>query len=102
MTQWKKEQNHMILQKKKWIGISTVGNNKSFYMKNITILNTYMVKSIQLAIIQAFTAPWEIKFEQMVVILNFCQQMENNDNIHHECTYSVCKSWLANDLISLL
>ena len=56
-----------------------------------------MTKSIQLAIIQVFTAPWEIKFEQMVVILDFRQKMEKNDNIHHACTKSICKSWLAND-----
>ena len=56
-----------------------------------------MIKSIQLAIIQAFTAPWEIKFVQMVLILDFRQKMEKNDNIHHACTKSISKSWLAND-----
>ena len=55
-----------------------------------------MIKAIQLAMIQAFTAPCEIKFEQMVVILDFCQKMEKNDNIHHACTKSICKAWLAN------
>ena len=33
----------------------------------------YMIKSIQLAIMQAFTAIWKIKFEQIVIILNFPQ-----------------------------
>ena len=40
-----------------------------------------MIKSIQLAIILAFTAPWEIKIEQIVLILDFLQMMKNNDNI---------------------
>ena len=35
----------------------------------MTHLKTYMLKSIQLAIIQAFTAPCKIKFEQTAVIL---------------------------------
>ena len=48
----------------------------------------YMIKSIQLAIIQAFTAPCWIKFEQMVVILDFCQMMKNNDNII-SCVYKI-------------
>jgi hypothetical protein len=52
-----------------------------------------MIKSIQLAVIQAFTAPWEIKFEEMVVILNFLQKMDKNDNIHHDFIKSICKSW---------
>jgi hypothetical protein len=37
-------------------------------------LNTDMTKSIQLAIIQAFTALLEIKFEQMVFIWNFVSE----------------------------
>jgi hypothetical protein len=53
------------------------------YSIKITVSNTYMIKSIQLAIIQAFTAPGEIKFEEMVVILNFLQKMDKNDNIQH-------------------
>ena len=48
-----------------------------------------MIKSVQLAIIQAFTALWEIKFEHMVVILNFRQKMKKNNNIHNVCI----KSW---------
>ena len=55
-------------------------------MKHITIQNTHMIKSIQLAIIQAFTASWEMKFEQMVVILDFHWKTENNENIHNACT----------------
>ena len=55
-----------------------------------------MIRSIQLAIIQAFTAPWEINFEEMVVILKFHQKMEKNDNIHHTFIKSIWKSWLAN------
>jgi hypothetical protein len=51
-----------------------------------------MIKSIQLASIQAFTAPLEIKFERMVVILDFHQKMGKNDNIHHVYTKSNCKS----------
>jgi hypothetical protein len=54
--------------------------NHSTWLKT-TLSNNYMIKSIQLAIIQAFTAPWEIQFEQMVVILDFHQKMNNNDNI---------------------
>ena len=40
-----------------------------------------MMKSIQLAIILAFTAPWEIKIEQIVLIFDFLQMMKNNDII---------------------
>jgi hypothetical protein len=36
------------------------------------------------------------KFEEMVVILNFLQRMDKNDNIHHVFIQSNCKSWLAN------
>ena len=36
-------------------------------MKNKTIYNTYIIKSIQLAIIQAFTAPIEITFELLTL-----------------------------------
>ena len=43
-----------------------------------------------MAIIHAFTALWEIKFEQMTVILNFCQKMNDNDN---ECKKIILKSW---------
>jgi hypothetical protein len=69
---------------------------KGGYTIEITVSNTYMIRSIQLAIIQAFTAPWEIKFEEMVVILNFHQQMDKNDNIDHVFIKSICKSWYAN------
>ena len=55
-----------------------------------------MIRSIQLAIIQAFTAPWKIKFEEMVAILNFRQKMEKNDNIHHVFIKSIWKSCWAN------
>ena len=73
-----------------------VCNIKGGYTIQITVLNTYMIKSIQLAIIQAFIAPWEIQFEEMVVILNFHQKMEKNDNIHHVFIKSIWKLWLAN------
>ena len=33
-----------------------------------------MLETIQYAIIQAFTAHWEIKFECMVVNSDFCQK----------------------------
>ena len=33
-----------------------------------------MLETIQFAIIQAFTAHWEIKFERMVVNLDFLQK----------------------------
>ena len=39
-----------------------------------------MTKSIQLAIIQAFTALWEMKFEKMVVIWNSVSVDEKNEN----------------------
>ena len=55
-----------------------------------TNLKFYMINSIWLAIIHAFTALWEIKFEQMVVFLNFCQKMNFNDN---ECKKIILKSW---------
>ena len=51
-----------------------------------------MIQSIRLAIIQAFTAPWEIKFEKNVFILNVHQKMNNNDNIQHVCIKSIIKS----------
>ena len=55
-------------QKKRIIRISTIFALNSLYMiKKITDSNTYMIKSIQLDIIQAFTALWKIKFDQMVV-----------------------------------
>ena len=54
-----------------------------------------MIKSTQLAIIQAFTAPWEITFEEMVVILNFHQKIDKNDNINHVFITSICK-WYSN------
>ena len=60
-------------------------------MKHITIQNTNMIRSIQLAIIQAFTASWGMKFEQMVVILDFHWKTENNENIHNTCTKFTCQ-----------
>ena len=60
-----------------------VFNHSVFYFE------TYMIKSTHLAIIQPFTALWKIQVDQMVVILNFCQKMKKNDNIHHVCI----KSW---------
>ena len=44
-----------------------------------------------------FTVPWDKNVEQMVVILDFRQKMEKNDNFHHACIQSNCKSRLAND-----
>jgi hypothetical protein len=38
---------------------------------------TSITKSVQLAIIRAFTALWEIKFEQMGNIWNFVSEDEN-------------------------
>jgi hypothetical protein len=69
---------------------------KGGYSIKITVSNTYIIKSIQLAIIQAFTAPWKIKFEEKVVILNFLQKMHKNDYIHHVFIKTIGKSWLAN------
>ena len=60
-------------------------------MKRITIQNTNMIKSIQLAIIQAFTASWGTEFEQMVVILDFHWKTENNENIHNTYTKFTCQ-----------
>ena len=51
----------------------------------------YILKSIQLAIIQDLTASWGIKFEQMVILLDFLQKMDKNHNIHHACTESICE-----------
>ena len=65
---------------------------KGLYNKNHGF-TSFMITSAQMAIIQDFTAPWEIKFEEMVVILNFPQKMNNNDNIHHVCIKSIIKSW---------
>ena len=42
---------------------------------------------------QSFTAPWEIKFEQMVVIFDFRQKMKYNENIYHVFIKSIFKSW---------
>ena len=58
-----------------------------------TNLKIYMIKSIQLAIIQAFKALWEIKFEQMAVILKFVQQNYFNDNFKNECKKIRLKPW---------
>ena len=65
---------------------------KGSYTIKFTVLYTYMIESIQLAIIQAFTAHLEIKFEDMVVILYFHQKVNNNNNIHHVCIKSIIKS----------
>jgi hypothetical protein len=56
-----------------------------------------MIKSVQLSIIQAFTALWEIKFEHMAVILSFCQKMKMYNNIHYKYIKSIFKSLSAND-----
>ena len=48
--------------------------------KNNIISNTYVTKYIQLAIIQAFIALWEIKFKQMVVIWYFVSEDEDKWN----------------------
>jgi hypothetical protein len=55
-----------------------------------------MIISIQLAIIQAFTVLWDMKFEQMVVIFSiFCQKMKTNNNNHQVCIKFIFKSWVA-------
>ena len=41
---------------------------------------TVILKSIQLAAIQGFTALWKTKNEQIVVVLNFCQLIKMNGN----------------------
>ena len=71
------------------------GIQKGGYTLKVTVSNTYLIKSTQLAIIQAFTAPWEITFEEMVVILNFHQKIDKNDNINHVFITSICK-WYSN------
>ena len=43
-------------------------------MKNITIQDINVLETIKFAIIQAFTAHWEIKFERMVVNKDFRQK----------------------------
>ena len=58
-----------------------------------------MLESLQLAIVLAFTALWMIKFKQIVVILNFCQSVERNDNIFHVCIHFTLKSGQVNDLM---
>ena len=49
----------------------------------------YMIKSINLAIFQAFTAACKIKFELMVIILNFLQKSKKNDNIYCVCIKAI-------------
>ena len=44
--------------------------------------NNYMKTSIQLSIILAFTALWEMKFVQMVVIWNFVSELNINGNMY--------------------
>ena len=61
----------------------TVHDKKNHHFKDL------YDKTIQLAIIQAFTDLGEIKFEQMVVILNVSQKMKNNKNIHYKCIKSI-------------
>ena len=70
--------------------------NQSKRLK-ITHSKTYMLKSIQLAIIQAFTALWKLKIELMVVILNPHQRTKRKVNICHVCIQPIFKSWYAND-----
>jgi hypothetical protein len=65
---------------------------KGGYTIKNNVLNTYIIKSIQLAFIQAFTAPGEMKFEEMVVYLKFHQKMNNNDKSYHVCIKSIIKS----------
>ena len=69
----------------------------SYMIKKIIHSKTYMIKSSQLAIIQAFTALWKIKFEQMVVISNCRQKMKNEDNIYLVCIKCIFNCWEAND-----
>jgi hypothetical protein len=52
--------------------------SKSLYMIKYAHPMTYMIKCIQVAIIQAFTALWKIKFKQMVVLLNLGQEFTMN------------------------
>jgi hypothetical protein len=57
-----------------------------------------MTKSIQLAIIQAFIALWEIIFEQMVAIWNFLS--EDEDKLvykYHKCIKAIIKSLWSNN-----
>ena len=63
---------HMI-EVKGWVK-NWLSNCKNHYMQQQQkrLSKTYIIKSEQMAIIQAFTALWTIKFEQMVVILNVC------------------------------
>ena len=60
-------------------------------------LNTDMMKSIQLPIIEVFTALWGMKIEQMVVILNFASKDEDDLQCSSSCIKSILKLWLAND-----
>ena len=70
---------------------------KGCYTIKIPVSNTYMIKSIQLAIIQAFTALWKLNIELMVVILNPHQRTKRKVNICHVCIKSIFKSCLASD-----
>ena len=47
---------------------------ESFYILTRAYLNMKIIKSTQFAIIQAFTALWETKCEQMATILNFVKE----------------------------
>ena len=55
--------------------------NPSIRWKSINS-NNYMTTSIQLAIILAFTALWEMKIVQMVVIWNFLSELSINGNMY--------------------
>ena len=60
-------------------------------------LNTDMMKSIQLPIIEASTALWGMEIEKIVVILNFASKDEDNLQCSSSCIKSILKLWLAND-----
>ena len=47
-----------------------------------------MVKSIQLGVIQTYTAHWKIKIERMMDDFDFIQKMEKNDKII-SCLYKI-------------
>ena len=61
--------------------------------KKIMDSNPHMIQSIQLDGIQAFTALWKMKIEQMVIILNFYQKIKTNDNILYVNNKAIIKSW---------
>jgi hypothetical protein len=71
---------YRAFKKKEWIGISTFSNNKSFYMKNITIWNIYD-KIHTVDYYSGCYSSLRDKILANVVILDFHQKMEKNDNI---------------------